>query len=226
MSSASARPITRRELQLGSLGAVHGGEHAGDLGAVDHRAVPAELLGRAHGARGDAHQHVEPVAVLGVAGHAEGDRHAAASASPNVRCAARRAARPPGRRRARRSRAAAGRTPRRRCARPSRCGASTSCMSRATCWSARSPAAWPRAAFSSPSPSRSPTTTASGRPVRRERSSSESSSSSKARLLSRPVSGSVLLASDETRRQPGDLTALVKDRPRAGPRPRRARRWT
>ena len=53
-----------RELQLGPAGVRRRGEHARHLGAVDDRAVLAELLGRAHRAGGGGQQLLTIVAVV------------------------------------------------------------------------------------------------------------------------------------------------------------------
>ena len=80
-------------MRLGAAGIGQLVEHAGDVAAVDDRAVAAELHRGIDGAPGGAHQHAELLTVVGVAGHTERDRQ-----RQGVLCeaAARRAAQPLG----------------------------------------------------------------------------------------------------------------------------------
>ena len=56
-----------------ALGVARLGEHALEVGAVDHRAIAPELVGGVNGPDRGAHEDAELVAVLGVAGDAERD---------------------------------------------------------------------------------------------------------------------------------------------------------
>ncbi len=185
-----------RELQLGPAGARRRREHARHLGAVDDRAVLPSSLAASIARGGGGQQLLAIVAVVGAARHPEGDRHR--SRLVRARAVARRgaAARRPGRRRARRSPGAGARTPRPRAVPPNRCAASTSPCREPRAGAPHRPPRGHRGC--SPSEARrgrrrSPTRAV---PCAWQRSSSTSNNCSKARRLSRPVSGSVRIASE------------------------------